>query len=361
MTAAAIIFPPQEAGLSQPRQGRYMLTHFIDGLVSGQFVPLSKLQIQELIEKDFFSFKPLVPLTDQEESLLREYAIDKLGHNLNREIFKKLCGETFFDGEILYLDAQEKSTSAKGNIRLLSPEEKLSFFFNSNWARYRYCDNLWESSLLLQGNRNLFDRYEAGGYFENAAELRNLLYQIRESSKVKKLRVLDIGCGIGMALQDMKEIDANLETHGITMEQEPWMFYADFFHYNLAERMPTTFRSQFHLIVSNMAFRYFLFAHLALRNVVLALAKGGYAQLHFSFERMSDADYARRYFKEKVSSAEDNYGAMKYLVGLEIEKLLKLQKTGKIIFRVNPRFFEHKYGTVVIEKINEFDEEEFHG
>ncbi len=41
---------------------KFMYGHFIDALTTGEFKPLSNEQIKELIEENYFSFKPLFQL-----------------------------------------------------------------------------------------------------------------------------------------------------------------------------------------------------------------------------------------------------------------------------------------------------------
>ena len=164
---------------------------------------------------------------------------------------------------------------------------------------------------------------------------------------------------MGTAMEDMKKIDPDLETHGITQEQEPAMFEADFFHYLSAERMPADFRNKFHFINSQISFRYFLFQHIALRNTVLALAKGGFARLGFSFERMHTTPEVDAYFQRLVPGAKSGYDAMKVLTGREMAKLDKLQQAGKLRYTTSEHFKDRgNQGYLEIEKLEDFDEEE---
>jgi len=214
-----------------------------------------------------------------------------------------------------------------------------------------------EGGLTHWGNRDLVGKDDQ--YFGATAEFTDLLASLRSKTGVDKLAILDIGCGMGKALQDMKEIDSNLETHGIMQEQEPAMFNADFFHYINAERFPADFRNKFHFINSQIAFRYFSFQNIALRNVLLSLAKGGFARLGFSFEAKDDAEGIKRYLMQLAPGAESNYEAMKVLAGKEIAKLDVLQQAGKVRYETSEHFKAcGNQGYLGIEKLSEWDEED---
>ena len=158
---------------------------------------------------------------------------------------------------------------------------------------------------------------------------------------------------MGKALQDIKELDPNIETHGITMEPEPAMFNADYFHYIVAERMPLSFRGKFHLIVSNMAFRYFLFQNIALLNVVKALAGGGYADLHFSYESSHGTPSSEEYFLKIVPGVRSSYEAMKILMRKTMVELEGLQEAGKLKIIPSSNFYEQNMqGGIKIEKLS---------
>jgi hypothetical protein len=163
---------------------------------------------------------------------------------------------------------------------------------------------------------------------------------------------------MGKALEDMKGIDPNLETHGITMEQEPGMYKVDQFHYVAAERMPADFKGKFDLILSNMSFRYHLFQHISLRNAVLALTKGGQARLSVTCDRIPSEPEHNAYFKKLVPKAEGSYDAMKILLAREVDKLKKLEKEGKIRLTIYSREDMGGQGYFIIEKLEDFDEKE---
>lgn len=331
-----------------------MYSHFTEGLISGTFRKLSSTEIKEIVTRNHFGFTPLTLLTETEEQLLFSLALDDLSKQLNCKNLEDLCGKVFYDGKTFYVGGGEKNDPyTKSQPLLLSPDQKIKLFLDPKiWHHNRIGFSKGSSSDLTRyGNRNLLGEYDA--YFRTEREFRELLEKLRQRTKVSKLVILDIGCGMGKALQDMKELDSHIETHGITMEPEPAMFNADYFHYMTAERMPLEFEGKFHLIVSNMAFRYFLFQHKALLNVVRALANGGYTKLHFSFDRVDDSPESRAYFLEQVPRTKSNYNAMKVLVAKTMAELENLQKKGEIRITPSANFYQQSMqGGLTIEKIN---------
>jgi len=331
-----------------------MYSHFVDGIKSGTFHKLSSKKVREVVMKNHSSFTPLTHLKEQEELLLMELAQKDIYRKLNHPDLESLCGTVFYDGETFYVNGGEKNARyTKDKTLLLSKDQKIKLLFDPKiWWRKRigFSDG-GSSGLTSYGNRNLL---RPDGYFNDENEFKELLEKLRQRTSVSKLSILDIGCGMGKALQDMKELDSDIETHGITMEPEPAMFNADHFHYITAERMPLEFKGKFHLIVSNMAFRYFLFQHIALINVFKALANGGYAKLHFSYDRIDQTPESRSYFLEKVPGSQSNYDAMGVLMKKTMSELEVLQETGKIKFTPSSNFYQqHMQGGIVIEKIND--------
>ena len=51
------------------------------------------------------------------------------------------------------------------------------------------------------------------------------------------------------------------------------------------ERLPERFRESFDIMVSNMAWRYFVYPDIALKNLLQALSVGGWANIVFSCDR----------------------------------------------------------------------------
>ncbi|MEK7603935.1 MAG: class I SAM-dependent methyltransferase [Patescibacteria group bacterium] len=345
--------------IRQLKSEKFMYSHFIDGIISGQFRKIPLENIRKIARERYFGFTPLTELSREEDTLLENLLIKQLYSTLNRDDLELLCGPVYIREEKddhfinLYLENEIPDNHGK-KLRLISPMEKIDIFFNPHkWLKIRINKPRFSSDVTRYGNRNLLGE---DSYFRNTTspdEFRNLLKSIRRQSGSEYLTVLDIGCGMGLALRDMKDLDSNLRTHGITMEQEPAMFNANYFHYLFAERMPLEFREKFHLIVSNMSFRYFLFPHRALQNTVKSLAKGGYARIIFSYDSIPETGETREYFLKQVPNSESNYKAMKVLIGKTIAELEILKKEGEIRFTTDDNFYNRSMqGRICIEKIS---------
>lgn len=68
-------------------------------------------------------------------------------------------------------------------------------------------------------------------------------------------------------------------THNLTVDVEPVMYDVDKLYLCPAERMPRELKGNMDLVISNMAFLYFVGPHLALENCLAALSIGGEARL----------------------------------------------------------------------------------
>src|SRR3989344_4584716 len=343
--------------IEQLKRERFMYPHFIEGIMSGRFRKMPLAEIRKMVRGRYFSFVPLTKLTMEEDDLIENMLVKSLDYTLNKRSLELLCEPIFIckDGDSLHINIYVKNAVPYNNhdpFRILLPKEKIDMFFNPDQCiKIRLNELNSSSDIIRYGNRPLIDK-DGFGYLKDADEFKKLLRTIREKSGIEHLAVLDIGCGMGMALQNMKNLDSNIETHGLTMEQEPAMFKADYFHYLAAERMPLEFKGKFHLIVSNMSFRYFLFPHIALLNTVKSLAKGGYARISFSYDRIDQTPESRSYFLEKVPGSQSNYDAMKVLAGKMVSELEIAQIEGKIKFTPSPDFYKYSMqGMICIEKI----------
>ncbi|OGI60815.1 hypothetical protein A2641_02465 [Candidatus Nomurabacteria bacterium RIFCSPHIGHO2_01_FULL_37_25] len=92
---------------------------------------------------------------------------------------------------------------------------------------------------------------------------------------------MDIGGSFGLALKQMKDLDPNIETFNMNINERPSIF-GDHVVRHPAEMMPAKFEEIMDLVESQQAFRYFLYTDIALRNVIKALTVGGVAKIAFT-------------------------------------------------------------------------------
>ncbi|GEM_PF-2669542 len=93
-----------------------------------------------------------------------------------------------------------------------------------------------------------------------------------------KCRILDLGCGSGRFLAQLKRIfGEKVETHGLSI-QNPKNPKIDKMHVGLFET--ARFAGKFDIIVSNHSLQYALNTSMAVQNACNSLEKGGEAFLH---------------------------------------------------------------------------------
>ncbi|MCK4967635.1 MAG: class I SAM-dependent methyltransferase, partial [Candidatus Aenigmarchaeota archaeon] len=333
-------------------KSRFMYRQFIDGLIRGRFEPLSDEKIDQIIEENSFSFPALIALSKEQEILLKKHLFDHLKLVLNRREFKLLCGKIHHNKETntFFSDKEVKEKyDPEAKSELFTLKDKLKLFDPSFWINQRLQEARSSGPLKCWGNREL-KRY---GFSDD--DWKKILSKVRQTTNKKKLKILDIGCGMGLALQDIKAIDRNVETYGITCDQEPGMYQADKFYYLNAERMPVSFKNKFDIIISNISFRYFLFPHIALKNTILSLSKGGRAEIAFAFDRIPCGEPYDSYFRKLVPEAKDSYQAMKKIMFEELAKLKLLQKKGKIKITIPDSFQEHCQGWLIVDKVEDVE------
>ena len=242
-------------------------------------------------------------------------------------------------------------------MRKLSLEDKIKLFLNPEFwihATLHETGPTGNKSIghFVQGNRGIEE-------YGLQPQSQDFLRSIIEKNGVA--RVLDIGSGMGLALHDLKKIYGDgIETHGLSLEQEVTMFTVDNQHYGLAERGSKEFERKFDFIISNVAFRNFLFQDIALGNVVRMLRMGGMADIHFSYDNFygdlipGEESYSN-YFTNQGLPAR-HYKAMKILVAKEVDILEHLHSRGLIDFRPGSHFYKKgNQGCIRMTKIEDFD------
>jgi len=279
------------------------MQHFWKGIRTGKFNPPSDEEIMRMTNEIYFNGNPMTQLSDEEETKLRSYVFGKLKSNLIRPVFQQITEKPLiycflpsgskitFDGQnpvsynghfFFYVD--EKVADRKAHLKKLAdigatdltPQEKLELFSDINiWAQARYFQVLPRIKIIGSlrdgdGSRSIRD-YD----LEN---VKKIIGRIRKRTGKTDLKVLDVGGMLGQACYDLQEMDPNVITTNLTLTEDPTNFPVETVLAS-AERMPSEFRGRYDLVLSNMAFRYFMFPHKALENCLDALSVGGEAHL----------------------------------------------------------------------------------
>lgn len=295
--------------------------------------------------------------------MLIKYSCRHLFKILRNQCLKDLVGEVYhvnydkFDSPIYgctsYLYLADAKDRAKKEPKLLTAEDKIKLFFDPEFTLHTMiCDKKSTSEgLEYFGHRSL----EGCKYNTQIIDA--------QVSKKNQIVVGDIGSGVGRALLDLKGKYRNkIETHGITFEQGLGEYPVDFQHYCLAEYLPKEFEGKFDVIFSNMAFRYFLFQNIAMRNVVKALHKDGIANIHFSYEASSgnlDLNHHFSSYYLETTGKKTHDSAMEILVAKEMQKIKSLGEKGLIEWNCDVNFERNgNQGNLMICKKEFFDYEE---
>ena len=181
-----------------------------------------------------------------------------------------------------------ESLKAKG-IKALTLEEKIRFFndpkFFKSTQYYNWNPEFLEAGItgFGSGSRQLTGE-EEGGYYHSSEEFLEEAKKVRQQTGKSVLRALDVGGNFGFALKDMKDLDPNIETFNMTIDEYPSLF-GDHIVRHPAEMMPKEFEETMDLINSQVAFRYFLYSDIALRNIIKALSVGGVAKIAYEIGR----------------------------------------------------------------------------
>jgi len=316
------------------------------GIKDNKWYPYNTKDINDFLDTHHFSGEPLLPLVPKDEKRLRSYLFRTMKGVVSEYRFKDYClnplvklerGTKKF-GTLLkdwpYVanlnigdDTKKKQLQNFidwNGVVPMTPDEKIDFLKNpSLYGEHRYIKSGGgESDFCRQGYRSIeeYDGLSKGRFIK-------LLKKAQKSTGKKNIRILDIGGGIGQALQDIKRIDENVFTINMTIDPESSLFASDRTIIGSAERFPADLLNSVDLVITNMAFRYFPFADLAVRNIIHSLSLGGMADVFVSTERSPTSD---REIKKRLTET--------------YSWLLKLKKEGciKISF-TNGYFMKVKY------------------
>ncbi len=312
---------------------------YFRALSKGKLAKYSKKEINKIIDKYFFSDDPITELSGIEMKNLRKKIFDDLANLWTDSFLTDLAGQN-----IIYLSPEEvknlnqalgKSYGAlsygkkiiinfsqrndiaiyrkETGVRLMTPKEKIDFL--------KTLPTLLNTRLVFsncEGSCTQMGYYEIGYY--GLDETMALIKETREKTGKKIISVLDLGGGVGLPLMGLKEVDLDIFTINLTLTTEPTMFKVDQTILTPAERFPKILAEKVDVIISNMAFRYFRYPDLAVKNVVRALSIGGIAKIFVASERSDtpQAELKKRltdtYFwlqdliKKGIISVEFRYG-----------------------------------------------------
>jgi|GEM_PF-3677610 len=284
-------------------------------------------EIGKIIDQRYFGFDSIVPLTNKEESFLRGTMVDQLRFMFVESNFSKFLKSN------CYINEEQKDVYVKGvfesndkvhnfdlsgdkkNFHVMSVEEKLMFLDNPTNLRAFLHEGHCSSQFGAMGYRN-FDCYRISKNFAKLVE------KIKLDNKKEKLRIMDFGGGVGLALSDIKKTHPELITYNATRDEEFSHYPTDFHVVAFAERMPLALKGMIDVIFSNMATRYFAYTDLVIKGCVEMLAKGGVMDVFFSSERSENR--SARNIRCRMKIAHDF--------------LKEMESSGVIEFEINNNF-----------------------
>jgi hypothetical protein len=201
----------------------------------------------------------------------------------------------------------------KEKIPLMSSMEKVKFLKNLTEFLNATFSSSWGTGTCNHMGYRKIEYY-------NISNINTLLAEIRQTNGRKTLSVLDLDGGIGLGLMSLKEIDPNIYAINLTLHAEAIMYKTDQTILTPAEIFPKSLKENIDLVISNMAFRYFQYPDLAVRNIVYSLRVGGIANIFVTCERSEASnselkkrlnktyDWLQDLVKQGVLSIDFRYG-----------------------------------------------------
>lgn len=266
------------------------------------FCPPPPREIEEMIDRVFFSATPLYPLAPDEEQRLRKYLNDLTSKRLwdnslalaakpmimRREIEKDVYGIPL-EEDVFYSGEEAERLHAEG-CPYLMPAEKIALFTDPMFWRKRRVvqqgNGHWEQMHGCLTNRP-FIRPQGQPYADNYGirfeEIDPFIVEKNKQGVVPL--VADLGGDMGRALT---EVSKHYRSQGLSVDginitvEEPLAKYPGMIHLvAAAERLPSYLFEKADVFISRAAFMHFLYPDAALKNVLLALKIGGYANFDF--------------------------------------------------------------------------------
>ena len=289
-----------------------LFTKFWQELSEGKGTEKGERDVEELVA-EYTDVNPLTPLSEEERRKVVQHLryFFQSGIETYNEVYNDLINNQIIlfeknDARAHSFNISFRSTntllnisniplevynqiirySSRPAVRLLERDDKLRILADPEFLHQSqyYVWNpeflkIWQR-FFSSGSRRLTE--QEGGYYSSPEEFKEEIRAVRERTGRLKLRVLDVGSNFGLALKDMKDLDPNIETFNMTIDEHPSLF-GDHIVRHPAEMVPLEFEETMDLIDSQMAFRYFLYPDIALRNVIKSLSVGGVARIAFIF------------------------------------------------------------------------------
>lgn len=252
-----------------------------------------------------FDFKPLVELTGNESIALENHMSMRLADKYGAYVEctnDLLCGNSMVDIEG---DGPRRATLDE-IVRMLSCE------MNSHGT-----------VITTKPGKNKHGTYGSlNAYYNSSFNLQQYAAHVMDIPRAaeslfaqtgKPVQVLDIGSNTAEMLFELKLLMGNrVHVHALGPFDEPHK-EVDFYHMLTAERLPSSFREKFNLIVSNASLHFALLCHRALESIAESLAPGGVAFVRHIGCKIYDGP-------SEWESALDDYIASR--PALDIKKLL---------------------------------------
>lgn len=294
--------------LSLPRDP--LVQHTLDCIRQGVYIPATPEQVRAWIQPQWEQTISMLSMLQNHSDYIREVYI------ANRSYVQKTDTKSALAQSLVYIphagDPQilkaydlipncsyllsgyvaERAHTEYG-LPFLTVEEKLAKITTPEpglrIAVHEKSGRGFEESLTPWGVRNFFiDDSHIDSYGVSKAQFQTKIAQVKERTQSKRLKVMDVGCGNGLALSQIqmfcRELGEQIETIGLGDEEALAMYPMDTWVVGPVERMPRALFEQADIIVSNRAFEYFTFTDVGLFNTVLALKPGGWAKLQIGYE-----------------------------------------------------------------------------
>jgi SAM-dependent methyltransferase len=264
---------------------------------------VSPREIRRSVGK-MFSFRPLTPLNAAELSLLKKHTTGYVERHVgywDKPVLDLLSGKS-------RLEASYGTQTGPFGKKTTKPRTStLRKMFSDGKKFYAaVISNEKDAHGVGSGSRGLKEYLKEGGI-----DVLNLAKSAHRQLG-RSVRILDVGSETAKMLSELKEkLGSKVELHALNPVNTPREKGVDAYHMLVAECMPIEFRRKFDLIVSHRAMEYTLFPHLALRNIVEALAPGGRADLHWRGGRT----YLRGKLSRQLSTFFSNYKSSKASTG----------------------------------------------